>query len=752
MTHTDKIAFRLPSITLVFLAFVTVIGNLNAQEAGSNPDPTLESNGTVPNSPGISAAADLTIRTIRDLDPNTPVEILRAIEALLNVKQPTVASEYIKKLVDSNPTDAQLAKVYDIIGPALFLRLTREKGLSPEAAVFARRVLAASHKAVTDPKRIQGLLGDLSSADEAVRAAALTGVAEAGEASVGYLLPLLDASRGKPEYDHLRNALKILGRDAHGPLLGALTSTDAKIQAAAIRGLGDLGVQTSIPFLCRPALLGVTPDVQIAANATILRLGGRPAGSNGSNTNLAKIAQRMLRNGFPDPRERMIKVWSWDSETNRPSYRKMQPEVAAAFFAAWIASDLYAIAPNDDHERLWITTQLAAAKMTGGLDVPIRVSDPMIFQKLAQLPIDRFETVLDAELGKNEPAAIGAAEMIGHLRGDPFPSLTDRAEGSLAKALKHGDPRIRFTAVASIVQKDPLDEYNGAANFWQQLRWFASTEGTRRILVVHSRASQADNLAGMATELGFTALAVGNHQSAMKAAKSHADYEAILVSDSVELWTELLQQIRRDPQTARLPVGLIVRSDALQDAESLARVDPLTIAYPLPYDSTNLGIVLQNTLSQESVSKIDVQTRMEFGKKAIGWLADMVADHPTYSFYNILDAERTLIQALSVPEFAPRAAAALGALGTPDSQRALVDLASSSTRPIELRQAAAEAFRLAILRQGVQLTQKRVMVQYDRYNASEKLDESTQEVLGSLLDSIELAANRTPMFKETDTP
>ena len=190
---------------------------------------------------------------------------------------------------------------------------------------------------------------------------------------------------------------------------------------------------------------------------------------------------------------------------------------------------------------------------------------------------------------------------------------------------------------------------------------------------------------------------------------------------------------------------------SLKDAESLARVDPLTVAYPMPYEPASLGIVLQNTLNQESISQTDVETRMELGKKAIDWLAEMVSDHQTYSFYNILDGEKTLIRALSVPEFALRAAEALGALGTPESQLALVDLASTSTRPLEFRQAAAEAFRVATQRQGVQLTQKRVMVQYDRYNASEKLDESTQQVLGSILDSVETAANRTTMFEDTDT-
>jgi hypothetical protein len=38
------------------------------------------------------------------------------------------------------------------------------------------------------------------------------------------------------------------------------------------------------------------------------------------------------------------------------------------------------------------------------------------------------------------------------------------------------------------------------------------------------------------------------------------------------------------------------------------------------------------------------------------------------------------------------------------------------------------------------LTQKDILRQYDRYNASETLDKQTQQVLGGLLDSIERRA------------
>ncbi len=701
----------------------------------------------------LSAAADLTIRTIRDLDPKTPLEILRSIEALLNVGQPTIANTYIEKLIAAGPTDAQLVAVYRKFGPSLFLRMTRERRLSPESTDFARRVIMAARAAATDPERIRDLIKQLQTSDEAVRAAALVGISEAGEAAVGPLLPLLDASRGTNAYAYFRTAMRALGRDAHGPLLGALQSPDVRIQAAAIRALGDLNVQTSLPFICRPAVVGDTPDVQVAGSATLAQLGGLPAGSDRSNAYLAKVANRLLRDGFENPNQRLIRVWSWDTETNEPTDREMPSDVASTYFAAWIAADLHAIDPgNAEYEQLYLTTQLAAAKMTGGLDVSIRESNPEIYQRLRAVPLDRFQVVLLAETGKNEAATLGAAEMIGDLGGTAEFAPPDRVSHSLARALKHGDPRIRFATVSAIVRIDPVEPYLGAADFWHQLRWFASTTGSRRVLIVHASTPEAESIAGMANGQGFVGRAVATHQDAMRAAKSSPDYEAILISDTVELWTELLQQVRRDPLTSRIPVGLIVRGAALEEAEALDRADPLTVAFPLPKDPVTLALALQNTLNQGSNSRVNVETRMVHGEKAIDWLSNFVAHHEVYSYYNILDGEKTLIAALSVPEFAAASAAALGRLGTPDSQRALVDLASTNSQPIELREVAAEAFHIATQRQGVQLTQKQVLIQYDRYNASERLDEATQDLLGSILDSLEAAASRTPIFETTDTP
>ncbi len=105
--------------------------------------------------------------------------------------------------------------------------------------------------------------------------------------------------------------------------------------------------------------------------------------------------------------------------------------------------------------------------------------------------------------------------------------------------------------------------------------------------------------------------------------------------------------------------------------------------------------------------------------------------------YDLHRAQDTVLAALYVPTLSVPACEVLTHLGTPEAQRALVELASRSTQPIAARNAAAAAFRLNAEKFGVLLSAAEVRRQYDRYKQSGEQDAATQRVLSSILDSIE---------------
>src|SRR5262249_11417552 len=93
--------------------------------------------------------------------------------------------------------------------------------------------------------------------------------------------------------------------------------------------------------------------------------------------------------------------------------------------------------------------------------------------------------------------------------------------------------------------------------------------------------------------------------------------------------------------------------------------------------------------------------------------------------------------ALYIPDLADHSIEALALVGTPASQRALVEFASRDGLPIAERQKAAAALKKSVGERGILLTEDEIVRQYDRYNASEASDADTQKVLGDLLDTLE---------------
>ena len=106
-----------------------------------------------------------------------------------------------------------------------------------------------------------------------------------------------------------------------------------------------------------------------------------------------------------------------------------------------------------------------------------------------------------------------------------------------------------------------------------------------------------------------------------------------------------------------------------------------------------------------------------------------------------------MLAGLRVPRLSGHAVAVLANLGTKASQRALVDLAGRFVNPITVRQAAGIAFGFNVQRFGLLLDQEAIRVQYARCRESVSQDQATQQVLESILGTIESRA--TPSLLES---
>jgi DNA-binding response OmpR family regulator len=309
----------------------------------------------------------------------------------------------------------------------------------------------------------------------------------------------------------------------------------------------------------------------------------------------------------------------------------------------------------------------------------------------------------------------------------------------LAQALRHGDRRLRFAAVQSILKFKPKTAFPGASYVPETLGFFAGAVGRRRVLIANPRLEEARKLGGLFAQLGYEADIAATGNEMMQLALRRPEYEIVLLSDGLDKIESFhtWKQLRKDPRTARLLVALLGREENLTSLQLRAQGDKLARAMPYIHDSETLTFQLRMLFTKASIEFVPHEERQRQAIASIGHLSALANDPVLGKHYDLLRQEAPLLRALFGEGLIEYAAPALGGLGTPEAQRALVEFASDPNIDLADREIAAKAFAAAVARRGVLLTSLEIQQAYDRYNASAQLDADTQRVLGALLDTIE---------------
>ncbi len=434
-------------------------------------------------------------------------------------------------------------------------------------------------------------------------------------------------------------------------------------------------------------------------------------------------------------------LWHWDAESKSAKPRRYDGADAAVAEASRLTRELHALAPDQpEYLRLYLLCELDLAKIDGGVDQPLPRGAGSAFARLRQYPVAVVEEVLMLALRQQRfAAAAGAIEVLGESGDGQLLISSDGTPRRLAAAVSHADRRVRFAAVAAVLKLDPRAPFPGASYLAESLGYFASTVGSRRVLIAHPRASEAQSLAGMLAELGYDADAATSGRSAFVMAQRHADYEFALISDSIQGPTvsELVGMFRQDGRLGRLPVGVMAAGDKLDRAAAVAAIEPLVEAFPRPVDSATLSMLVERLRRGIGRSAVTKDERLAHAAASLDWMLQLTETPNTYGFYELAKQEPAVEIALQTPELTGRAALVLGRIGSSRAQLGLLDLASNRARTILDRRAAAAGFRDAVERRGIMLTRAEVLRQYERYNQSEAADRETQQVLGAILDTIE---------------
>jgi len=677
--------------------------------------------------------------------PSTPRELVRAADLFLQFKRPELALQMLARLGAARPNDKAWAALVREFGSAVFARFTREPKLAPLGLKIGRAALDAATRVARDPKAMAEAISRLRDPSERVRNEAMTDLRASGAAAT---VPLVKAladpaqARFHPIY---RETLVALGKAATRPLAGVLESDNARLRLHAIRVLAKTKDRDATMYLFG-SLVSPTESREMreaAAHAIREITGGVVTRREAehylrSQLNEYLTGKARLSATYGDK----VELWHWDHKKQQPISRVYSHANALAVIAARLGRDLNLLTPSDPSaRRLYLTGLLKAAAVTAGRGQPLAKGPGTPYSEAVRFGANMLESTMAEAMKTGQPAAASAAaEILGDIGSAELLIRTGPRVSPLLMAVRHSDRRLRFAALSAIIKFNPRGPYPGSSFVPEALGFFAGSFGDRRVLIGHPNVERARALAGALAELGFDADITTNGRDFFRKAVSTPDYEMLLVAYVIDHPTidPLLQELSRDRRTSQLPVGVMTTEGNHDRASKLARAERLVTAFPYPLTAAGAKYHAGRLLKLTEKDRVTAAQRGRQAKQALQWLAILAdSSDSRRAVYNLHRQEKAVVTALFTPALTLHAAPVLGKLGTPGAQRALVDQASQSLNSIESRKAAATAFNESVRRHGILLTKNQLTRQYDRYNASEKLDKETQEVLAAMLDSIE---------------
>lgn len=696
------------------------------------------------------------VTSLLETKPTRPDDLVRVIETLIGLKHAPFAKPLLNQLLAANLDEDKLAALGRQYGSDTFARFATMPELQPEGKQVADAVLAAYSKQAHDPARMAALIARLKGANLPTRQLIYSDLRSGGSAAAVALIAALQDPARADEHDVISTALVAMESLAIGPLLGALQSPDAALQTRAIQILHRLRATAAAPYLAWPAYSPRgSPELKAAAVAALDDFVGHPIHAHEAASLAYTQAKRdyayCIRHDDASREERDL--WSWDAQANQPVMQTTTVADAALQTALWLSRDLYRWYPNSDSvRRLYLGALLESSARTAGLDQPLPSGPGTAHEQAAAAGVAGLTDLLSNSMADGHlAAATAAAQMLGDVGTSELLHDVGPRRSVLIEAARHPDRRLRFTALDAIFRLQPRVAYPGSSQALDDLALFAGASGATKTLVIDTRTQEARRLAALLAPLDYDADVATDGRIARTMLNGSGDYALVLLDCHLPrtIIDELIQQIRHDHRSADLPIALVISPDDRRPASYLAERDPLTFLLVRPQDAAGMAFQVQAIMNKVP-RRISPPERLDQAKRALTHLGAIAAQQQA-----LYDIERTGVAAtaaLYVPELTPLAAPLLADLGMPKGQQELIAMASRQSFTLESRRTAAEAFRRAVKRYGVLLTTVEVQGQYDRYNQSEQEPPESQEVLNSILDTIEMrAATARPAGEQPGT-
>ena len=687
----------------------------------------------VPDDPAVAA--------ILETKSSTPGECIRAAKILSDLKRPDLAKQLLQKVIDAKLSQKDLAKLGEQFTSTMFLQLSAQADLRPQAQALADLVLSARNAELQNPQRLAELIKQLHDQSEEKRNNAFSGLMEArGAAMTAMIAVLADPSR-EAEHPRICTALAAMGRQASEPLFEVLDKADPKLKIQSIAILSESRPPALQLSLFKPYLSEKSDaTVRAAAAAALRKIGGALPTKDQAVRLLTENSKNYfnLRQPMPGIVDGKADVWRWDEARRECTVMQLSASDAAREMSSRFARDAFAITPDDvGVVRLYLATLLEAAAYQKGLPATLDDNDSAVVEA-KQLGAKAIEEAMDFAMSNGHiAAATAAAQILGKIgQADELLYFGSKIS-PLALALHSTDRRLRISAARAIVSLKPQRPYAGSSYMLPTLAFFASTSGQRRVLLAGGNVEDMRKKVSVFSAAGFKVDNAVDGREVMRMAVSSPDYELAMIDMGIDQppINMLLQQLRHDYRSADLRVGLIARDGFLERAEHLSESDTMAKAFSRPHDDASLAWQLEQLATIKPQEFVGFDERQRQANEAMDMLAEL--GRTSGKLYDIRLVEKAALTALYTPSLSLKAIDVLAMINSPESQRTLADIAGNAAQTLQVRQAAVSAFRRNVQSFGILLTTEEINKQYQLYNASKILDQPTQKILGLILDCLE---------------
>lgn len=719
------------------------------------------------------------VAVLRSSRLNTPADQLDAIDKLLRYGAISDAKEIAEQLAKREMTPDEMAELHRQVGSGPLLMLVRDKRLGDSAGAFAQKVLEASSLVATDPARLAEAVKKLESGDIAAKRAAASDLARGGEAAAA---AILKTAAAEDKSDWYEKTLAQLGDSAIGPLVAARQASEPKIRELAARVLAKLNRSELRSYLLRPLFdPSTTPATRKALEAQFLVAGQSIPTQSIAIQRLREMWDQAFDALRPEATQFDLPTheWVWSADGKGLTFQAMTEGQARRWRLAQVASDLVVVAPQDAEVQRLAAISFAEAAVAEASGFDLTQSDSWAKNLLEQTPVTALEQGL-AEASRRQRifALLGLLQTIGK-KGDESLLIPTAGEPRiLTKLLGHPHVRVKAQAVDAVLKLLPTTAFAGSSQLVEDLREFIQLRARPNVIVLDPKPARARQTAMFLRQVGWEAEPFFNEQDLTSRLAKLPDTQILLVSEETTNLNEFLQRVRREPRLALTPVGIMAEVDNLPGASLLGEFEgrkQVTDLGGLGINAqTMLPVGLQNRIENprkpKEWSSLDKMTRvvpyalredvlariilqlsqlttdaplspddqLNLAIQSARWMGYIAANPNLARIFDLGAVEAEAISALNNDALAPEIAPVVGFLGTAKCQEALVNLANLDQRDLVQREAAAEAFKLAVENRGLLLTQGAIAQQYDRYNQSRDAEPAIRKVLGSVLDAIEI--------------